>query len=133
MSATDACARCGGDCPMTDCPECGGCENTGEQPCPACQPSAPDAEMRPCEICADGPTEECGTCEGSGYDDFSADGRCVDCGGVGAFTPEHCCACGGSPYCTCCRTCGASCIAACRCPVTVRRADGSTMTLGGAA
>jgi hypothetical protein len=37
VSSTDLCAHCGGDCPMTDCPTCGGCENTGEQPCPDCQ------------------------------------------------------------------------------------------------
>jgi hypothetical protein len=40
VSETDQCARCGEDCPMTDCLLCGGCENTGEQPCPGCQPSA---------------------------------------------------------------------------------------------
>jgi len=47
-------------------------------------------------------------------------------------TPEHCCACGGSPYCTCCSKCGAECIAGCRCPVTVQLAGGGTLTLDGA-
>ena len=42
MGETDQCPRCGGDCPMTRCPECGGCENTGPggtfRECPACVP-----------------------------------------------------------------------------------------------
>ena len=41
MSNTDLCARCGGDCGMSTCTECGGCENTGPggtfRECPACQ------------------------------------------------------------------------------------------------
>ncbi len=46
MSDTDLCARCGGDCGMSNCPECGGCENTGPgmtfRACPACEPEAID-------------------------------------------------------------------------------------------
>lgn len=42
MSNTDLCAFCGGDCGMSSCPECGGCENTGPggtfRDCPACAP-----------------------------------------------------------------------------------------------
>ena len=29
VSETDACARCGGDCPMTSCLVCGGCQCPG--------------------------------------------------------------------------------------------------------
>jgi len=39
---TDMCTRCLGDCGMSNCPECGGCENTGPgmtfRTCPACEP-----------------------------------------------------------------------------------------------
>lgn len=46
VSDTDLCARCGGDCGMSNCPECGGCENTGPgrtcRRCPACDPEASD-------------------------------------------------------------------------------------------
>ena len=108
MSDTDRCARCGGDCPMTSCPVCGGCENTGTQPCPGCQPEAADRMMPPCD-----------------YDDPD---DCARCYGTGEYVPEHCCLCGGSPYCTCCRTCG-QCIATCACPVDVEMSDGSTRTL----
>lgn len=34
------CPRCDGDCGMSNCRTCGGCENTGEQPCPDCQPES---------------------------------------------------------------------------------------------
>jgi hypothetical protein len=129
VSDTDRCARCGGDCPMTNCLVCGGCENAGTQPCPACQPVAGDREMPPCDIC-EYERDECGNCEGSG-DDGSSWG-CMTCGGSGEVTPEHCCACGGSPYCTCCSRCGASCIGECKCPVMVQLADGGTLTLEGA-
>jgi hypothetical protein len=131
MSDTDQCARCGGDCPMSSCPECGGCENTGTQPCPACQPQASDREMRPCHIC-DYEREECGACDGTGDDGYGSWG-CLSCGGTGEVTLEHCCACGGAPYCTCCSKCGAECIAECSCPVTVQLVGGGTLTLGPAA
>lgn len=120
MSETDACARCGGDCPMTSCPQCGGCENTGPQPCPACQPQASDREMDPCDICADPEPCDCDDPE-----------ECYRCYGSGEYVPEHCCLCGGSPYCNCCRTCG-QCVGTCRCPVTVQLADGGALTLEGA-
>jgi hypothetical protein len=46
MSDTDLCARCGGDCGMSRCRECGGCENTGPggtfRPCPVCEPATAD-------------------------------------------------------------------------------------------
>jgi len=107
VSDTDQCARCGGDCPMTSCPECGGCENTGTQPCPACQPQGSDREMDPCDICAN-EREECHACDGTGDDGYDPWG-CPACGGSGEVIPEHCCACGGSPYCNCCSKCGAPC------------------------
>ena len=122
MSETDACARCGGDCPMTGCRVCGGYENTGEQPCPGCQLQAGEQEMDyPCDICT-----EPGPCDCDDPDE------CERCYGSGVYVPEHCCVCGGSPYCVCCRACGAECIGECKCPVTVQRADGSTLTLGAA-
>jgi hypothetical protein len=117
MSTTDQCARCGGDCPMTRCPECGGCENTGVQPCPACQPPAGDREMPECEICTDPEPCEC--------DDPD---ECDRCYGSGEYVPEHCCLCGGSPYCDGCRRCG-QCIGTCKCPIKVQMSDGSTRTL----
>jgi hypothetical protein len=129
VSETDRCACCGGDCPMTGCPGCGGCENTGTQPCPACQ--AADTEMPPCEICASG-GGECAAGDGTGDENYDGDGGCWACGGTGWAIPEHCCLCGGSPYCTCCRTCG-QCVGTCQCPVTVQLHDGSTITLGPAA
>jgi hypothetical protein len=114
---------------MSSCPECGGCENTGTQPCPTCQPQASDRVMPECEICAGMDDHECGNCDGSGEIDWGQ--PCYSCGGTGMVTPEHCCLCGGSPYCTCCRTCG-QCVGTCRCPVTVRLGGGGTLTLGGA-
>ena len=46
MSETDQCPRCGGDCGMSRCRECNGCENTGPggtfRECPACAPEAVD-------------------------------------------------------------------------------------------
>jgi hypothetical protein len=115
---------------MAGCPVCGGCENTGTQPCPACQPQAGGHERRSCEICLYD-REDCHACDGIGDDGYDPWG-CPSCGGSGVVTPDHCCACGGSPYCTCCPACGAECIGECRCPVTVQRADGSTITLGAA-
>ena len=88
-----------------------------------------DHEEPECNVCVHG-QQECGNCDGSG-DDGSSWG-CLTCGGSGEVVPDHCCACGGSPYCNCCRTCGAECIGDCTCPVTVQRADGSTLTLPGA-
>jgi hypothetical protein len=40
MSVTDLCAYCGGDCGMSDCPVCHGCEGIA---CPDCDnPYQPD-------------------------------------------------------------------------------------------
>lgn len=69
--------------------------------------------------------EECGNCDGSGEDGY---GDCYSCGGAGWRIPDHCCACGGSPYCLCCRRCGASCVAECRCPIPTER-DGKAVTV----
>jgi len=117
MSDTDLCARCGGDCGTSSCPECGGCENTGTQPCPGCQPQASDREMPECEICAY--PEPC-DCDDPDY--------CSRCYSSGVYVPHHCCDCGGSPYCDCCPNCG-RCVADCGCPVEVQMSDGSTRTL----
>ena len=80
MSVTDACARCGGDCGMSSCPECGGCENTGEQPCPACQPPP-------------------GSLSEGGWDDepctHEHDEDCYDYQGFYVCTHSHCFNCGG--------------------------------------
>jgi hypothetical protein len=84
--------------------------------------------MSPCDIC-EYERNECSNCEGSG-DDGSSWG-CMTCDGTGEVVPGHCCVCGGSPYCTCCRTCE-ECVGTCKCPVTVQLADGGTLTLGGA-
>ncbi|WP_424891814.1 hypothetical protein [Streptomyces sp. XH2] len=77
-------------------------------------------------LCAE--SEDCTACDGSG-EDPDGYGKCWTCDGEGMITPEHCCACGGSPYCNCCRACGAECIGSCTCPVTVTLADGTTKTL----
>lgn len=71
--------------------------------------------------------EDCGACWGEGVN--ADDGlSCYRCYGSGQVTPDHCCVCGGSPYCLCCRTCGATCVAACRCPITTT-IGGKTVTL----
>ena len=87
MSETDACSRCGGDCPMTGCPVCGGCENTGEQRCPQCQPESDgfdgDWDDEPCkhecdencqdyqgfDVCSHSHCPNCGGCQCPGYCD----------------------------------------------------------------
>jgi hypothetical protein len=93
-------------------------------------PQTPDADDEiECETCRDG-WEDCGNCDGSGDDmDAGTAEGCYRCGGSGEVIPSHCCACGGSPYCNCCSKCGASCVAKCRCPITVQMADGSTRTV----
>ncbi len=89
MSETDQCARCGGDCPMTRCTECGGCENTGPgrsyRRCPSCDPEVSgDIDLgddwEPCshehdELCEDDCHHmhcwSCGGCGCPGYcDDY---------------------------------------------------------------
>lgn len=69
--------------------------------------------------------EECGACSGTGDNGYT---DCYSCGGTGERTPEHCCVCGGSPYCVCCRTCKASCVGDCRCPIETER-GGKTVTV----
>lgn len=95
-----------------------------EHQVPDGEPETPAEEH--CYIC-DGRGEDCMACERGGNDDL--DGRCYTCGGAGWFIPEHCCACGGSPYCNCCSKCGASCVSECKCPIPVQLSDGSVMTV----
>ncbi|MEU5426878.1 hypothetical protein AB0H73_14915 [Streptomyces olivoreticuli] len=73
-------------------------------------------------------TDDCDACGGTG-EDLTGNDDCDECGGKGEVTPGHCCACGGSPYCTCCPSCSATYIGACECPVEVTLADGTTKTL----
>lgn len=64
--------------------------------------------------------------ECSCYDEDSED--CWYCDGTGYRVPDHCCACGGSPYCACCRKCGAACVGECKCPIPTER-DGKVVTV----
>ena len=88
MSETDQCSRCGGDCGITRCPECGGCENTGVQPCPACQPgpvgdlSAGDWDDEPCSHDCDE------SCEDEYGEHACCHQHCMNCGGCGC--PGYC-------------------------------------------
>lgn len=77
MSDTDQCPRCGGDCGMSDCPACGGCENTGVQPCPGCNPEseAYDRDDEPCQ--------------------HEHDENCYDYQGFSSCRHTHCFNCGG--------------------------------------
>lgn len=70
----------------------------------------------PCDICND--PQDC-ECENEWSDE------CYRCGGFGFYVREHCCACGGSPYCQCCRKCGSGYVGHCKCPMPVERADGT--------
>ncbi|MEV7264001.1 hypothetical protein AB0N38_10660 [Micromonospora aurantiaca] len=113
-------------CAWTACDETGKVEHAcrrQDQGCPHCGPASayatgdttgPDDEPE-CYICADGPQRECGACDGSGDD------------GERDYDPG-CHGCGGSPYCACCRKCGASCVADCRCPIPTER-GGRTVTV----
>lgn len=86
-------------------------------------PPETEIDEDPCDICESG-GEECMSCEATAdYED------CYTCGGSGFRIPDHCCDCGGSPYCDCCKTCK-QCVATCKCPVNVAMSDGSTLTLG---
>lgn len=89
------------------CPDCGGMRHQGE-----C------GEPDECDICADH-EEECGC--------WGEDRHCSGCNGSGYRIPEHCCSCGGGPYCQCCKRCGATCMGSCRCPIEVRGFDGDTI------
>lgn len=73
------------------------------------------------------PAEECHACD-EGGDDWSGE-RCHSCGGSGWRIPDHCCRCGGSPYCDCCGRCGKP-VATCACPVEVQMSDGTVRVLG---
>ncbi|WP_018658493.1 hypothetical protein [Actinomadura flavalba] len=82
-----------------------------------------------CEICDDdADTYTCSWCEGSGDRNEYGD-VCDACGGRGEVTPDHCCYCGGSPYCNRCHQCGAECAADCNHPAIIQLADGRTHTL----
>jgi hypothetical protein len=98
------------------------CPQHGTEPTPATD----DRELEPCEICADGP-QDCTSCDGTGEDCGGYD--CMACYGSGECVPDHCCACGGSPYCNCCSKCGAPCAADCDCPIVVQLHDGATLTV----
>lgn len=91
-------------------------------------PAEPAEPAEPaCLVCADGP-EECRSCDGAGEDPGGYD-TCSTCGGTGAAIPEHCCDCGGSPYCRCCSRCGAPNAGRCPCPMVITTADGRTVNL----
>lgn len=80
------------------------------------------------EVCPSGgcnETEDCRACEDGDNEEY--DGRCYSCGGLGWRVPEHCCQCGGSPYCQCCRTCGGY-VGTCKCPIPTER-DGKQVTV----
>ncbi|MBY8888038.1 hypothetical protein K7472_24820 [Streptomyces sp. PTM05] len=80
-----------------------------------------------CEMCER--YEDCAACDGSGEDMYAGtDDGCYECGGTGQTIPDHCCDCGGSPYCQCCTQCG-NYAGTCGCPVTHTRLDGTTTTL----
>lgn len=81
----------------------------------------------PSGVCND--SQECGACDGSGDDmEGVSDDGCYHCGGAGQKVPEHCCACGGSPYCQCCPTCGGGYVGDCKCPIPTER-DGKQVTV----
>jgi hypothetical protein len=80
----------------------------------------------PCEMCEQ--YEDCSACDGSGEDLYGYSEGCFECGGTGQVIPEHCCDCGGSPYCQCCSTCG-DYAGTCKCKVTVTLLDGTVKTL----
>ncbi|HEV8674996.1 MAG TPA: hypothetical protein VGX21_13195 [Methylomirabilota bacterium] len=54
---------------------------------------------------------------------------CSSCRGVGWVIRDHCCDCGGSPYCTCCSKCGAACVSQCSCPIAVALEGGGELVL----
>jgi hypothetical protein len=92
VSDTDLCARCGGDCGMSRCRECGGCENTGPRgtfrECPSCQIDQQAAGLaledgwEPCDHDCD---EGCY----SDYDEWDCRHQhCFACGGCGC--PGYC-------------------------------------------
>lgn len=90
MSTTDLCARCGGDCGMSSCPECGGCENTGPggtfRECPSCQAPGADGDDWDDEPCSHDHDEEC--YDEQGYASYCTHTHCWNCGGCGC--PGYC-------------------------------------------
>lgn len=62
-------------------------------------------------------------------DDYDGTRSCFRCGGAGEYVPDHCCLCGGSPYCNRCHKCGANCVADCNCPIPVMLESGKTITV----
>ncbi|MEU9888652.1 hypothetical protein [Sphaerisporangium sp. NPDC051011] len=95
-------------------------------PTPAAEQCGCDADeacnvCEPCGVCRDGAE----ACDCDGETDW--DGGYVCCSGW--RIPDHCCDCGGSPYCVKCHTCGAECFGDCRCPITVSLSSGGTITL----
>jgi hypothetical protein len=66
---------------MTRCPECGGCENTGERPCPGCEVQQildEDVDWEPCDH------EHSEWCEDDdGRFDRCDHQHCFNCGGCG--------------------------------------------------
>ncbi|MFI1095134.1 hypothetical protein [Streptomyces sp. NPDC020917] len=88
-------------------------------------PSTNTDERQPCELCEQ--REDCSVCDGSGEATYPYD-ECFECSGTGVVIPEHCCDCGGSPYCQCCTTCG-NYAGTCGCTVTVTLLDGTTKPL----
>lgn len=91
-------------------------------------PPADTSEPVECEICSsDYDLHTCSHCDGDGDDGqgFS----CWHCGGRGEVVPDHCCACGGSPYCQCCSKCGNGYAGSCGCPIPLQLQDGTTLVL----
>lgn len=93
-------------------------EDERQSPC-GCGPDDSCVVCVPCDVCRDGEAE-CGC--GGEWDDCRCDGS-------GWAVPDHCCDCGGSPYCVKCHKCGAECFGSCTCPVTVQLADGGELVL----
>ncbi|MEU4229521.1 hypothetical protein AB0F17_34935 [Nonomuraea sp. NPDC026600] len=77
------------------------------------------------------PAGLCGEYEDETECDCDGISFCWDCNSSGMVERpvEHCCYCGGSPYCQCCKICSVSCIGDCRCPIGVYLQDGRLVTL----
>jgi hypothetical protein len=76
-----------------------------------------------CEVCDD--PEPC-SCDEAYEDEYGYE-ACDRCGGTGEYVPEHCCHCGGSPYCVGCITCGARSVGSCKCPIPVSLQSGQVI------
>lgn len=48
-----------------------------------------------------GPACPSGLCDEAVECDCDGNPDCWECGGTGEVVPDHCCNCGGSPYCQC--------------------------------